>query len=352
MFNLEEKCSLALSKLMFEKPFFGKISSKLEIVISSDTKTFKLNGTKIESSLAFLQNLTIEELQTLYVYASLYIALELENRKNSRYDPLWQLATRYVIGNILMQNGFNLLDTMLYKEEYKDMYTEEIYSHLLQDSTINEEDKQTHLSEDDNLTLFNEYVKNLISKEDELEKIPLQKLFNIKNSNKISWREHLNLALLKHIKTTSSLMPPSKKLLYTDIYLPSYKSEFFRFVVAIDSSGSIDKELLSLFLSELNYILNSIQNYEIDLLICDNSIRVHQKIVSPQKLDIAILGGGSTSFIPVFDFIDKSITDCMLLIYFSDLLGSFPKKIPTYEVKWVSKELKNVPFGEVLPINS
>lgn len=350
MFSLEEKCSLVLSKLMFEKPFFGKISSKLEIVISSDTKTFKLSGTKIESSLAFLQNLTIEELQTLYVYASLYIALEFENRKNSRYSLLWQLATKYVIGNILIQNGFNLLDTMLYKEEYEDMYTEEIYSHLLEDSTIDKEE-QNHASEDENLTLFSEYVKNLISKDDELEKTPLQKLFNIKNSNTIPWREHLNLALLKHIKTTSSLMPPSKKLLYTDIYLPSYRSEFFKFVVAIDSSGSIDRELLGLFLSELNYILNSIQNYEIDLLICDNRIRVHQKIVSPQKLDIVVLGGGSTSFIPVFDFIEKNMQDCMLLIYFSDLLGSFPKKIPTYEVKWVSKELKKVPFGEILLIN-
>lgn len=351
MFTIEEKCSLALSKLIFEKPFFGKISSKIDIIISNSTETFKFSKTTIESSLAFLENITIEDLQTLYVYASLYITLDFENRKNSRYSTLWQLATRYAIGNILVQNNFNLLDGILYKDEYKNMYTEEIYSYLLSElPQIKEQQVETTL--DESLELFSEYVKNAISKDEELLKTPLKKIFNIKSSHKIAWQEHLSIALQKHIKTISTLLPPSKKLLYTDIYLPSYKSDFFKFVVAIDSSGSIDKELLSLFLSELNYILNSIHNYEIDLLVCDSSIRVHQKFYSPQKLDIIILGGGSTSFVPVFDFIENNIQDCMLLVYFSDLMGNFPKKAPHYEVKWVSKELKKVPFGEILQIDS
>jgi hypothetical protein len=50
----------------------------------------------------------------------------------------------------------------------------------------------------------------------------------------------------------------------------------------------------------------------------------------------------------VFDFIEDEIEDTKLLLYFSDLDGTFPNEAPFYDVKWIApKELK-VPFGEVI----
>ena len=47
-------------------------------------------------------------------------------------------------------------------------------------------------------------------------------------------------------------------------------------------------------------------------------------------------------------FGEKEFDDVKLLLYFTDLDGRFPVEVPTYDVKWVSPNDKDVPFGEVI----
>ena len=61
-----------------------------------------------------------------------------------------------------------------------------------------------------------------------------------------------------------------------------------------------------------------------------------------------IIGGMGTDFRPVFEFIDKEFDDVKLLLYFTDLDGKFPSIKPGFEVKWVSKKEKDIPFGEII----
>jgi predicted metal-dependent peptidase len=90
-------------------------------------------------------------------------------------------------------------------------------------------------------------------------------------------------------------------------------------VVAIDSSGSVNESLLGIFIDELEALLLSFSDVVIELLICDDKIRSHKSISTQEMSEYELLGGGATSFVPVFEFIEQKDLTCKLLIYFSDL---------------------------------
>jgi predicted metal-dependent peptidase len=156
------------------------------------------------------------------------------------------------------------------------------------------------------------------------------------------------VALDRHFRDDYALLPPSKKLLSYGIYLPSSVSQTFRLVIAIDSSSSVDEALLNEFLSEVNFLTSLVNNYQIDMLVCDDKIQSHKTFYSGDGLEIDLKGGGGTDFRPVFSFVEGEMDDVKLLLYFTDLDGTFPNKSPNYEVKWVSAKEREVPFGEVI----
>ena len=135
------------------------------------------------------------------------------------------------------------------------------------------------------------------------------------------------------------------------IYLPSNISQTFKLVIAVDSSGSVDDELLSLFLSEVNFLMSLIQNYQIELLVCDEKIRSHETFYSGDTLECDVKGGAGTDFRPVFEFCESEFDEVKLLLYFTDLDGRFPTQAPSYDVKWISPKEKDIPFGEILVLN-
>ncbi len=107
---------------------------------------------------------------------------------------------------------------------------------------------------------------------------------------------------------------------------------------------------LNEFLSEVNFLMTLVQNYQIELLVCDEKIRSHSTFYSGEKLEVVVKGGGATDFRPVFHFIEENFDDVKLLLYFTDLDGIFPQHAPDYEVKWVSAVEKEIPFGTLLQL--
>jgi len=176
----------------------------------------------------------------------------------------------------------------------------------------------------------------------------VERFFTISGAGKIDWRDELRVALDRFHKDDYTLMPPNKKFLHVGIYLPSCISQRFKLVVAVDSSGSVDENLLNEFLRELNFLMNTIANYQIDILVCDERIHSHKTFYSGDILEAEVKGGGATDFRPVFEFIESELQDTKLLLYFSDLDGVFPNENPSYHVKWIAPKEKEVPFGEII----
>lgn len=88
-------------------------------------------------------------------------------------------------------------------------------------------------------------------------------------------------------------------------------------IIAIDTSGSVDAQLLQMFMSEV-YDFYKKQNAHIELVYADTHIR-HKEILSDKTNLSQAPGGGGTSFIDVINYFTKS--HAQLLIYFTDGYG-------------------------------
>lgn len=171
-------------------------------------------------------------------------------------------------------------------------------------------------------------------------------------SHKVDWRELLYGYIASYTKSTYSFIPPNMKYLYRGIYLPSLNSDLLRIVIAVDTSGSVDKTLLGTFLGEVGSIMQRYPNYEIDLITADAKVQSHKVFLPGESLEYDVSGRGGTDFSAVFAYIDQQINYPTLLLYFTDGMGIFPETEPHYDVMWVMPEAKEVPFGDVLVLGN
>jgi predicted metal-dependent peptidase len=368
------KISQAKAKLLVDYPYFGVLASKLELIVNDDLESFKSNGKKLEYRSDYLRELDIAELEFILANGAMHQVLSHDNRKNNRSGWLWQMATDIAINDMLLQNGLQMPYGAHYRERFSGMYAEAIYAEL----------KDDILREDENLEYEADNIDDIEKKEDEEQSeqrsneqlqdellqeqllaqeaislletqmkmgeapVSIERFFAMDGFAKVDWRAQLREALEQYFRDDYVMMPPSKKLLYQGIYLPSNVSQTFRLVIAIDSSGSVDEGLLNEFLSEVNFLMEQVQNYFIDIIVCDDKIHTHAGFYSGEALDVQIIGGGGTDFRPVFEFIAENLDDVKLLLYFTDLEGSFPKEAPSYAVKWVTPKEEKTPFGELI----
>jgi len=85
-----------------------------------------------------------------------------------------------------------------------------------------------------------------------------------------------------------------------------------------------------------------------------------QNIHRFQALDIPealnVVGRGGTAFEPAFDWVVENDESPCVLIYLTDLYGSFPSYEPDYPVIWVNygdeETSLSVPFGDVINVEN
>ncbi|MBU0631959.1 hypothetical protein KKA17_04880 [bacterium] len=384
--NLQEKISRAKAKLLVDHPYFGTLASRLELTKNENIPTFLSDGMRLEYNDDYLASLKISELEFALSNGVMHTVLSHQNRKSSRQSWLWQLSTDYAINSMLLQNGLEMPHGVNYDARFEGLYAEEIYEILRseikneefsddeRDETgFNENDKRhnpKHNSKnsdekkDENAPKIE--VENVVDEEsfyymnekliqDELSRgnlpLGLERFFDLRPTCRVDWREELSHAIDRFHKDDYRVLPPSKKLLYLGTYLPSLTSNRLKLIIAIDSSGSVDEALLAVFMSEVNSIMLSISNYEIDIIVADAAVQSHDTFYEGDELFCTLKGGGGTDFRPVFEYIEQNLYDTSLLLYFTDLDGDFPAKEPLFDVVWVSPKDKEVPFGRVIEIS-
>lgn len=372
--SLSQKISQAKAKLLVDYPYFGTIASKLELVLNDDIQAFKSNGVKLEYNSDFFAELELSEMEFVFANGAMHASLAHESRKNNRSGWLWQMATDYAVNDMLVENGMDRPWQATYSKRFCGLYAEEIYSELKDDilrdeleyEADDEDDVQNNDNKEENQNqqesqeieqdtlleeqLFEEFSKSVLETEKQRDELPdgLERFFDLNYDGKIDWRDELKAAIDKFHKDDYTLLPPNKKFLHMGLYLPSCISNRFQIVIAVDSSGSVDENLLNEFLSEINFLMMTIQNYQIDLLVCDDKIHVHKVFYSGDTLAVNVKGSGGTDFRPVFDFVEDELRDIKLLLYFTDLDGKFPSKHPDYDVKWVTPKEGDIPFGDII----
>ena len=398
----EEKINKAKARLMLEHPYFGTVASSLKLEKNNEILTFTSDGERMSYNSEYLDRLSVEDVEFVMANGAMHAVLQHQDRMSSRTKWLWQTATDYVVNGMLVKNGMQAPEYANYEPKFEGMYAEEVYEILRSEmidnaqNSMEQEQQQVTDAEDDihveNLHMSAEYTpsddakesqeeENAKAKEEEQAALPdteelaeemkerLEQVFQkLKRqgdlpkdmhfvvpeyfSHKIDWREFLYGYIASHAKTTYSFNPPNMKYLYRGIYLPSLSSDLLRIIVAVDTSGSVDEALLGTFLGEVNSMMQQYPNYEIDLITADAKIQSHKTFLPGELLDYELSGGGGTDFRPVFEYIDQHIDYPTLLLYFTDGQGTFPQHEPSYDLLWIMPEAVDVPFGEVVVLES
>jgi predicted metal-dependent peptidase len=170
---------------------------------------------------------------------------------------------------------------------------------------------------------------------------------------KANWQDVYFAALTRKIGNDRySWEQLNQQLIYRGIGAPgrvSYGCNLL--VVAADSSGSITQRTLDVFLSESRAILEIIRPKRIIFTQCDAMIHEWSEIDCIDDLRGEVKGGGGTAFEPVFERIKLENEYPDMLIYLTDMYGSFPREAPPYPVVWgsITKDVK-APFGEVVHV--
>lgn len=125
------------------------------------------------------------------------------------------------------------------------------------------------------------------------------------------------------------------------------------FVIAIDTSGSCDIDLVRRFLAKTYDILSASvfkdNDQQIHIMQCDaivqNDTTVHHiEELREYMQDLKIYGRGGTDFRPVFQRVeelrqDGKLRDLKGLLYFTDGYGTFPEKPTDYRTAFVFAEM-------------
>jgi len=169
----------------------------------------------------------------------------------------------------------------------------------------------------------------------------------------LPWRMLLARYLSYTARNDYSYMRPSNRRDGPAIY-PSLRSTEVNIVVVVDTSGSISSAEIAEFLSEINSIKGQL-SARITLLACDAKIAEScpwvyepwEEIELPEKLQ----GGGGTSFLPPFHWLEGRDIQPDLLVYFTDAEGEFPAQEPATDVLWLIKGKNKPPFGTRVQLN-
>ena len=360
-----EKLDQAKTKLMLENPYFGTLVTSIDLRINQNIASFRPLGDVLEYNDEYLEVLSINEVATVLANSAMHQALFHSNRGKDKVSSVWNLASDYAINDLLVENGFMLPPMANYASRFEMLYAEQIYVILLGELDLQENDadpkdeQQTEQMEEqdipEELLAEEEYellLEQLNIKLEQHGDLPkgIERFVESKKEPQISWRDELYRYVNAHAKSDYRMFPPSKKHLYRGIALPSIYGEELKIVVAIDTSASIDDELLKTFLAELYEIMQVFTHYVIELIECDATIQNIQRLTPMEELAPSLKGGGGTNFTPVFDYVENMNEDFKFLIYFTDGKGAFPKYEPLIDTLWVMSEVCDVPFGEVLEL--
>jgi len=387
--------------LILDHPFFASLVLYLTPVQDPKCKVAWVDGKRLGYNPEAFAKLLPKEAAGILAHEVLHCALEHHVRRKEREVPLWNDAADHIVNPIILNSGLSLPRGCLSNPRFADKTAEEVYRLLKEDQDKKQEQQQpkdgkgsgegqggtgktgTKKSQEPAEGECTGEVRDLPGDSPGGQASPAeqsasgqewqvsmqQALNNAKAMGKMpaglerevikalepraSWRELLRRFFTSMSRNDLSWMRPNRRYLQRNIYLPSLHSEQMgEMVVAVDTSGSIGAYILEQFASEINAIVEDVQPEKVHVVYCDAAVgRTDEYTAEDLPIKLQPVGGGGTSFIPVFDWVEKQGIDPACLVYLTDLMGSFPKQEPLYPVLWAATTKQEAPFGETIFIN-
>jgi|TARA_R110002012_G_scaffold85805_1_gene213806 predicted metal-dependent peptidase len=378
--DVKRKIEASRARALMDYPFFGTILCPLPLKESKDITTLATDGKSIFYNEEYLEDLEPDVVMGCLLHEVLHPAFFHISRRGSRDHKLWNIACDYAINPILINEGVRLPEGALYEEKYNGWEADKIYEDLIEQGidagdfvllgeesfdiggTGMFEDSSTSTSERNEME--NEWKSRLVGAAEAVKfrgSVPsdLKSLIDSFLSPSVLWSDKLKEYAKDAVRKKYSFLRPMKKYIDQDIYLgSSIKKKGIRtMVAAMDSSGSA-YHMAPQYGAELTEIMTECDVDEMHVLWIDTKVHKVQTFTKESlPIVLEVEGCGGTAFEPAFDWVEEHNIDPSLLIYFTDMMGSFPSYEPNYPVIWVAydsrKEYyeKDCTFGDVVEVN-
>ena len=388
-------------QLLVKWPFIGSVIMRMELLPVRDDrlKTAATNGDCIFVDIDFFAKLTQEQRQFVLAHEVWHCALLHFARRGKRDHTLFNIATDLEIHFTLQNEKMSEPWVLPHEPSWADMPAEEIYEmlkkngdkrspywnigktsrnfdenhesfdkHIYKNDSTKQDENTSSDTSHDNIThdfvIDNDYNpivtvetiersrSRVIAAVQQLERtqghLPANIEAILKKLQKPSlpWQEMLKQFVTSCYGGKRRWLPPSRRHVWQDLYLPSMRDEQLKAVVALDTSGSTQGDM-ELFFGELVSLMHSFGRFELTVIQCDADIQ-HVEVFTNARLPTPnhrwqIKGGGGTDFRPVFDYIYKKSLKPDLLLFFTDGYGDAPNNQPPYPVMWVLTNDGHIP---------
>jgi predicted metal-dependent peptidase len=408
----EEKLIKARIKLQREKPFFSYLIMNLNYVEEKEVETMGVDGYgNCYFNPAFVNTLTPEEIKAVLCHEVLHCAFEHFDRKKDRLQTIFNISGDIVINDIITEQGMTLPKNTLTPVNHQitafgikiqntnNKTAEEVYDDLwrvlskdynrvmkaIEDFVNSHKDSKKgfdkHIYKDGkgkdgkkkgegagNVIDIPKDWKNILIDACTFARqrgnLPagMERIVGKLLETYIDWRGLLYRYITSQIPVDYTWARPSKKSYSLGYYLPAVERELIEIKCAVDTSGSIGQDELAEFISEISGIVKSFKNVNLTVIDCDAEVNgVHElkhasvgEII--EKVGKKLKGGGGTSHVPVFDWINKNAPNTKFVICFTDGCTLFPPKSEVKQpVLWVlggswRTDKDKIPYGEVIEL--
>jgi len=379
----QEKLVTARIGLLLKAPFFGNMATRMKL-INADAwcGTAATDGRNFYYCSEFINKLPLKQIEFLVGHEVLHAVYDHMGRRSDRDPKISNIAADYCVNFDLVEQRIGEKISMvpiLYDAKYKDWSYEQVYDDLMQNADKMDMDSlaqkildehldgdgedgesdgngdRTHtgglrpkLSEEEKKQIRDEIKEAVLASAQAVGagNLPggVKRLISDLTSPVVNWRELLQQQIESTIKSDFSWMKPSRRGWHMDAVMPGMMpGNTVDITVAIDTSGSISNNDLKIFLSEVKGIMDSYDEYTINVVTWDTGVHNPQVFTSDNMEDITTYepgGGGGTDPHCVWNYLKENDIEPKKLIMFTDycFYGWSPEEVESYcDTVWIIK---------------
>lgn len=378
MSKFEEQFVKSRVKLLKNSPFFGTILLHTEYKIDESIETAATDGTTLLLNEEWMCKQTEEHFSGVLLHEVLHMALNHVERTLDLDDlMIANIAADIVVNGIIKDNKISLPKEAIFDDDLKHLGVREIYSIIKQkqkenenhiqdkygDGDVNECLQKSAKSEGTSQREANsEKWKNIINKAKTISKMKqagvkgsgLARIFKELLEPTINWRD----ALYKYItQSRADFEGYDRRFIHDGMYIDDVGGNKVHVAAFVDTSGSVDEELLQNFLSELFFAINSTRGTTGYLYYFDTELYPQGNIEDLDGVPKPV-GLGGTSFVPIMKELNKissenSHTNTVGIIY-TDGFAPMTWEEPETPLLWCISpggiKEENIKYGDVVRI--
>ena len=394
--EIRDRLTRARIQMQKKQPFFAYLVLNLNMHEREDIPTIAVdNYNNLYYNPKWLKPLSDGQIEMLLCHEVLHIAFEHLIRNGTRNPLLFNCATDMSINDILVSNNFQMVDggiipsnheidfagvhiSDIDKKSAENIY-DELYSKVKQTQkniqAMNDSRLDEHITDDlkgkgqgtkeeqaqakeiqDNIKKWKKLLVEAGTYAKTIGQLPngVERHIGDLLNEKINWKQILYRYITNTLPFDYSYSKPSRMSQSAGFYMPHLRKENIEVAVSIDTSGSINQEELTEFMSEIVYLAKSFNNLKMKVIVCDCSIKEVLEVDNGniEKLkNLKVRGGGGTSHKPIYQLIQDEYPTTKVLINFTDGFTDFPNNETTRTLWVISKggvEDSQIPFGDII----